>query len=85
MELVIKILIIPGVNTRTINDKVCIESGSTLSFILRLINDRYNIDFTEINNCIMLLDGRRVDCCSDSDLSIENCKEFMVIPMISGG
>ena len=81
----IKILIIPGINTRTINDKIEIEPDTTIAWLLDYINKKCGIDLQLEGNFIALLDGKSVDIILNKTRIIGDTKEFMVIPMISGG
>lgn len=84
MNISVKILMIPGITEKTINDNITIEGKPTLMSLLKLIKNKYGMDLTANNNLIVLLDGTMVNL-SCTDMSIESSKEFMVIPMISGG
>jgi hypothetical protein len=84
MKLLIKILVIYGVNDRTISEFVDTNQDSTIKWLLDYIYNKFSINLLETTAYIALLDGKSVNL-KDIDLNIAKSSELLVIPMISGG
>jgi hypothetical protein len=85
MKLLIKILVIYGVNDRTISEFVDTNQDSTIKWLLDYIYNKFSINLLETTAYIALLDGKSVNLYKDMDLNIAKSSELLVIPMISGG
>jgi hypothetical protein len=85
MKLLIKILVIYGINDRTISEFVDTNQDSTIKWLLDYIYNKFSINLLETTAYIALLDGKSVNLYKDMDLNIAKSSELLVIPMISGG
>jgi len=81
----VKILVIAGVNDRTVDEQVDIESGCTLLDLLKIIKEKYSINLFDHTQYIIMLDGSVINMNDHLDKKIGENKEFTVIPSISGG
>jgi Mg/Co/Ni transporter MgtE len=84
MKLLIKILVIYGINDKTISEFVDTNQDSTMQWLLDYIRNKFSINLLETTAYIALLDGKSVNL-KDIDLNIAKSSELLVIPMISGG
>jgi len=85
MKIAVKILVLPGINNKTIEGDIEIEEGATLQELLMAIKENYGIDLQEVKNCLTILDGKAVTIERPWEIRLEKRKQLWVMPMISGG
>ena len=85
MKIAIKILVLPGINKKTIEGDVDLEEGSTMQELFKAIKSDYGVDLQNAKNCMAILDGEVVNIERPWEISIEKRKQLWVMPMISGG
>lgn len=85
MTIEVIILVIPGINYKTISQYITVPRGNTLLDLLKTIDEIYGISLIENNNVILLMDGKSIDVDKDLNRDISGNSKLMVMPMISGG
>ncbi len=85
MKIAVKILVLPGINKKTIEKDIDSGEGQTLQDLFKTIKEYCEIDLHEAKNCLFILDGEAVSTERPWEISIEKSKQLWVMPMISGG
>jgi len=85
MKIAVKILVLPGINNKTIEKDFDIDEGWTLKELFCVIKEDCEIDIKDIKNCLTILDGEAVNIERPWEISLEKRKQIWIMPMISGG
>ncbi len=85
MKIKVKIFIISGINDKTIQEELAIRPGSTLGYLLGVLQVDYQVDLTNNNNAIVLLNGESISTRKELKRVLMPDSEFIVMPMLSGG
>jgi len=85
MKIAIKILVLPGINNKTLERDIDLDEGSTMQELFRVIKSDYGVDLQDVKNCMAILDGEVVSIERPWEIWLEKRKQLWVMPMISGG
>lgn len=85
MKIAVKILVLPGINNKTIEGVVETEDGATLQGLFNAIEENYGIQLQGAKNCLTILDGEAISIDQPWEISLEKKERLWVLPMISGG
>jgi hypothetical protein len=85
MKIAVKILVLPGINNKTIEKDFDIDEGWTLKELFNAIKEDCDINLLEAKNCLTILDGEAVSSEKPCEVSLEKSKQLWILPMISGG
>lgn len=80
-----KVFLIPGINEKTVSDKVVCDEGITLSRLMDHILQKHGIDLRRHSEYMPLLDGAVISLKDNERNKLEKDSELVVLPMISGG
>lgn len=85
MKIAVKILVLPGINNKTIEKDFDMDEGWTLKELFNAIKEDCGINLLEAKNCLIILDGEAVSIECPSNISLMKRERLWVLPMISGG
>lgn len=86
MQISFKVLLIPGLNEKTLSGTVDTDERTNLLWLLEYIDSRYGVNLLlHDKDFIALLDGKSIDLGENRYKNISSCSDLFVFPMISGG